>query len=77
VRLNEYAERLVLDRIGKDELKADACVGRFPLSWINTTRNASGRSLFVYGLSPDRTMAEHQRSCISSQIALQPACASQ
>ena len=76
VRLNEYAERLVLERAGKDELKADACSGRFPLSTINTTRDGSGRSLFVYGLSANRTTAERQRACISSQITLQPTCTS-
>ena len=76
VRLNEYAEKLVLDRAGKDEMKADACGGRFPLSPINTTRDRSGRSLFVYGFSPNRATAKRQRGCIATQITLQPTCAS-
>jgi hypothetical protein len=76
VRLNEYAEQLVLDRVGKDEIKADACGGRLPLSLIDTTRDTSGRQIFVYGLSSNRATAERQRRCIATQIALQPTCAS-
>jgi hypothetical protein len=75
VRLNEYAEKLVLERIGKDEIKADTCGGRFPLSTIETTRGASGRTLFTYGLSQNRTTAERQHACITTQIKLQPTCA--
>ena len=76
VRLNEYAEKLVLDRAGKDEIKADACGGRFALSPIDTTRDGAGRSLFVYGFSPNRTTAERQRRCIATQVTLQPTCTS-
>lgn len=76
VRLNKYAEKLVLERMGKDEIKADACAGRFPLSVIETARDASGRTLFTYGLSRKRTTAERQRACITRQIKLQPTCAS-
>jgi hypothetical protein len=74
VRLNEYAEKLVLDRLGKDEMKADACGGRFPLAALATTRDGAGRPLFNYALSRTRTTAERQRACIASQVALQPTC---
>ena len=77
VRLNEYAEKLVLDRIANDEVKADACGGRFPLSSIETTRDPSGRTLFTYGLSQNRATAERQRECVAAQVRFQPACASQ
>lgn len=76
VRLNEYAEKLVLERMGKDEIKADTCGGRFPLSTIEAARDASGRTLFTYGLSHNRRTAERQRACITAQIKLQPTCAS-
>ena len=75
VRLNEYAEKLVLERMGKDEIKADTCAGRFPLSAIGATRDASGHTLFTYGLSQNRMTAERQRACITTQIKLQPTCA--
>jgi hypothetical protein len=77
LRLNEYAEKLVLERMGKEEMKADTCGGRFPLSPIETTRGASGRTLFTYGLSQNRTTADRQRACITAQIKLQSKCASQ
>jgi len=76
VRLNEYAEKLVLERMGKDEIKAEACGGRFSLSNIGAARDASGRTLFTYGLSQNRMTAERQRACIITQIKLQPTCAS-
>jgi hypothetical protein len=74
VRLNEYAEKLVMDRLGKDETKADACGGRFPLTALETTRDAAGRTLFNYALSRTRATAQRQRACIASQVALQPTC---
>ena len=74
VRLNEYAEKLVLDRLGKDEMKADTCGGRFPLTALAVTRDGAGRPLFNYALSRTRTTAERQRACIASQVALQPTC---
>jgi len=76
VRLNEYAEKLVMNRLGKDEIKADACGGRFPLTWLETTRDASGHTLFNFALSRVRTRAPRQRACIASQVPLQPTCAS-
>lgn len=76
VRLNEYAEQLVLDRGGKDEIKTEACGGRFPLSPIARTRDRSSRLLFVYFFSENRTTARRQRACIATQIALQPTCMS-
>jgi hypothetical protein len=76
VRLNEYAEKLVLDRAAKDEIKADACGGRFPFSRIDMIRDGSGRSLFIYGFSSSRATAERQRRCIAAQITLQPTCTS-
>jgi hypothetical protein len=75
VRLNEYAEKLVLDRMGKDETKADACGGRFPLTALAATHDAAGRTLFNYELSRTRTTAVRQRACIASEVVLQPACA--
>lgn len=75
VRLNEYAEKLVLDRLRIDETKADACGGRFPLTALAATRDPAGRTLFNYALSRTATTAERQRACIASQVALQPTCA--
>jgi hypothetical protein len=76
VRLNEYAEKLVLERMGKEEIKADTCAGRFPLLAIGAARDASGHTLFTYGLSQNRMTAERQRACIATQIKLQPTCGS-
>jgi hypothetical protein len=75
VRLNEYAEKLVLDRMGKEEIKADACAGQFPLSAIATVRDPFGRALFTYGFSQDPVIAERQRLCITRQTKLQETCA--
>jgi len=74
IRLNEYAERLLLDRIGKDEMKANVCGVRLPLTSFETERDKSGRTLFTYRLSQRHTTAEKQRTCISGQIELQPTC---
>lgn len=76
VRLNKYAEELVLDRMGKDQLKAEVCFRKFPLSFIETTPDGSGHTLFVYGLSQNRRTSEQQRQCIAAQVELQPSCAS-
>ena len=77
VRLNKYAEKLVLDRVGKDELKADTCGGQLPLTPIDVAHDASGRSLFTYGFSKDHVTAERQRRCITTRFTLHPSCASQ
>lgn len=77
VRLNEYAENMVVDRIGNDKLQANACVEGLPLSSIEAERDASGRTLFVFGLSQDRKTSEKQRQCITSQISLKSTCVSQ
>ncbi len=74
LRLNRYAEQLVLDRLGKDEMKADTCGRQLPLSTLGATLDGSGRTLFTYALSTDRTSAERQRGCIEAQIGLQAAC---
>jgi hypothetical protein len=71
-----YAEGLVLDRIGKEEIRADGCGGRFPFPAMERLRDATGRTLFTSGLSRDKTTAERQRTCITSHIKLQPTCAS-
>lgn len=76
VRLNRYAEQLVLERVGKEEIKADTCGGRLPLSPVEMTRDASGRTLFRYALSQNRATAARQRACITGQIKFQPGCAS-
>jgi len=76
LRLNEYAERLVLERMQKDEIKADACTGHLPFSPMKTARDASGRTLFTFGLSRDRATAARQRACITSQLKLQRTCES-
>jgi hypothetical protein len=74
LRLNRYAEQLVLDRLDKDEMKADTCGRQLPLSMLDATLDGSGRTLFTYALSTDRTSAERQRGCIEAQIGLQAAC---
>jgi hypothetical protein len=76
VRLNKYAEKLILERVGKDAMKVDACRGQFPLSPIDTIRDRSGHALFVYALSSNRATAERQRRCIATQITLRPTCTS-
>ncbi len=75
LRLNEYAERLVLDHMGKDEIRGDACGGRFPFSPMKTVRDAAGRTLFTFGLSRNPKTAEHQRACITSELEVKPSCA--
>jgi hypothetical protein len=74
VRLNEYAEKLVLDRVGKDEIKADACGGRFPLLPLETIRDGSGRTVFTYRMSENPATAGRQRACITAQTRLQSTC---
>ena len=76
LRLNRYAEQLVLQRMEKDEVKAGTCAGRLPLSPVEVTRDASGRALFTIGLDPKRTLAERQRRCITATVKLQPSCGS-
>ena len=77
VGLNKYAEKLVLDRIEKDEVKADTCTGRFSLVGMETLGDVSGRTLFRFSLSQNRTEARRQRACIARQIALKPKCVPQ
>ena len=74
VRLNKYAEQLVLDRVGKEEMRADACGGRFPLSPVQVARNEGRPTLFTYALSNNRATAGRQRGCIAAQTRLQPTC---
>ncbi len=59
VGLNKHAEKLVLDRIGKDEIRADTCTGRFPLYGMETLHDVSGRTLFRFSLSQNGMEARH------------------
>jgi hypothetical protein len=80
VRLNQYADQLVVDRLGRDEVKADACNSGFPLTpmkaltGLNNTRDRFGRTLFAYALGPEPLSAQQQRKCIESQIDLRASC---
>lgn len=76
LRLNRYAEDIVLERIGKEEIRADACGGDLPFAPMATLKDASGRTLFALGLSRNPREAARQRACVASELKLQPACAS-
>ncbi len=76
VRLNRYAEDVVLERIGKEEVKADVCNRDRPSTPITTSKDASGRTLFTFALSRSPAVAAGQRACIVSALNLQPSCAS-
>jgi hypothetical protein len=76
LRLNRYAEDIVLERIGKEGIRADACGGDLPFSPMATSKAASGRTLFTFELSRNPAVAARQRACIVSEIKLQTACAS-
>ena len=76
LRLNRYAEQLLAERIGKDELKADACTRPIPLGPLETIRDGSGRMLFRFAMSEDAASYRQQRACIVAQIELQPTCTS-
>lgn len=77
VRLNAYAARLVLDRIGKTEMKAEACGRKFTLRASGTIRDGTGRTVFLYALSPQAAIAARQRACMAAEIPLQPGCETQ
>ena len=76
LRLNRYAEDIVLERIGREEIRADACGGDLPFAPMATSKDASGRTLFTFGLSRNPAVAARQRACVASELKLQPACAS-
>jgi hypothetical protein len=77
LRLNRYVENIVLERTGKEAIRADACGGDLQFSSMATSKDASGRALFTLGLSGASAVAARQRACITSEFKLQPACASQ
>ena len=74
LRLNQYAEELVLSRLGKDQMKADTCGGSVPLVSLGTRKDTAGRSLFVYRLSQSSAAAERQRLCMSAEMPLRRSC---
>jgi hypothetical protein len=76
LRLNQYAEDIVLERIGKEEIRADACGADLPFSPMAISKDSDGRTLFTFGLSRNPSVAARQRACIASELKLQPACAS-
>jgi hypothetical protein len=76
LRLNRYTENIVLERMGKQEIRADACGGELPFASMATSKDASGRTLFTFGLNRASALAARQRACIASELKLQPACAS-
>jgi len=74
LRLNRYAEDIVLERIGKEEIKADACGEDLPFSTMATSKDEAGRTLFTFGLSGTAAAAARQRACIASELKMHPAC---
>jgi hypothetical protein len=76
LRLNRYAEDIVLERIRKEETRADACGGDLPFTPMAASKDPAGRTLFIFGLSRNPSVAARQRACIATELKLQPACAS-
>jgi hypothetical protein len=76
LRLNRYAEDIILERIGKEEIKADACGGDLPFSPVTTAKDSTGRTLFTLGLSRNAALAGRQSACVASEVKLRPTCAS-
>jgi hypothetical protein len=74
VRLNTFAEALVLEYIAQENVRADSCAGRFPLSPLPAQHDTDGRSLFVYGLSPTRTTALRQQRCLAASVPIRTTC---
>jgi hypothetical protein len=76
LRLNRYAEDIVLERIGKEEIRAEACGEDLPFATMATAKDRADRTLFTLGLSRTPAAAERQRACIASELKLRPVCAS-
>ena len=74
VRLNRYVEELVVQRIGKDDVRAEACSQPIALGPLETIREESGRTLFRFSMNENAANARRQRACIAAQIELQPTC---
>jgi hypothetical protein len=74
MRLNAYAERLVLDNTDGHGLKVEACGGKYTLSFTGTSLDSQNRTLFHIDLSKNPTVAARQRACISAYAPLQQTC---
>ncbi len=60
IRLNRYAENLLVERTGKDNRRADARTRPLALGPLQLVRLVSGRTLFEFALSENPTMARQQ-----------------
>jgi hypothetical protein len=74
LRLNAYAEKLVLDHMDGRGFKIEACGGKYALSWAGTSVDGQNRTLFHVDFSKNPTVAARQRACISAYTPLQQTC---
>jgi hypothetical protein len=74
LRLNAYAEKLVLAHMNGDGFKVEACGGKYTLSPTTTSVDSQNRTLFNVKLSNNPTVAARQRACITAYAVLQPSC---
>jgi hypothetical protein len=74
LRLNAYAEKLVLDHMGGHGFKIEACGGKHTLSSAGTSVDGQNRTLFHIDFSKNPTVAARQRACISAYAPLQQTC---
>ena len=74
LRLNAFVEQLLLDRIGKDLVEADACPQRLALRPAGQTTDSSFRTLFHFELSTEPDTSRRQRACIRAEVAVQKTC---
>src|SRR5271157_2353490 len=63
LRLNAYAEKLVLDHMGGHGFKIEACGGKYVLSPAGTSLDGQNRTLFQVDFSKNPTVATRQRAC--------------
>lgn len=75
VRLNKYAEKLLLDQLAlKTELKTNVCGGKFEVSPAGTSMDGRGRTMFQYALSESPRTASSERACIEGATPLRRTC---
>jgi hypothetical protein len=74
VRLNAYAEKLVLHQMDGRDFKIEACGGKYSLSLAGTSIDTQNRTLFYVDLSKNLTVAARQRACISAYAPPQQTC---
>jgi hypothetical protein len=75
LRLNAYAEWLVLDNMDGHSFKIEACGGKYKLSPEGTSLDSQNRTLFHMNLSKNPAVAARQRACLTAYAPLQQTCA--